>query len=532
MFRKIVLGLSYSPSLIEQVGHYALRLKNETKLRRVSLIATVAAIMVQLLIVFAPVQSVNGTAFGDIVPGGASTLNDFLRAYDSQTSTVKQLVTSLGINREDIEASRETTINSVAINGEDNGWRLWNRQPLFSLAQKEIATHISSNTVVYSRPLTLYDTSEWSKQHGTRYTVYLGHSHQVGEFAIIKSSGNLLTKRTPNPSPATITLSTPTSHSPINNCETIIVNQIDRTRFSLTVPQPSPNNEERTFVVRGDYSDGKIITKKTVRPTSNGILSSGEMQIQQSGTYYASVAFATQAAGSRSCTTVFAIASEQGCSTKPDLIAVDKECQPCPNDPSLWYKDTECSEKIARSLSVINLTQNVTHGETMQARAGDRLQYAAHVTNMADTPIVTSVSIIINDGLEYATILDNGGADYSVQDKKLEWKTIEIPPGGNVTRTFTMKILDNIPAIARNIGTPSSYDSLSTITFGNSISVPVETPAPKIVEVITEQLPMTTTPITLLTGLSVFLIVAFLYARAQQLSYELRQIRREFNGAQ
>ena len=61
MFRKLVSNLPFSPSLIGQLGLYAQRLKREQAVRRVGLVFTVFALIIQSLVVFNPPMSANAT---------------------------------------------------------------------------------------------------------------------------------------------------------------------------------------------------------------------------------------------------------------------------------------------------------------------------------------------------------------------------------------------------------------------------------------------------------------------------------------
>jgi len=54
MFRKIVSNLAFSPALVGQLGFYAKRLRREEATRRVGLIFTALALVVQGFAVFTP----------------------------------------------------------------------------------------------------------------------------------------------------------------------------------------------------------------------------------------------------------------------------------------------------------------------------------------------------------------------------------------------------------------------------------------------------------------------------------------------
>ena len=52
MFRKLVSNIAFSPALVSQLGFYAKRLRKEETTRRIGLIFTVLALVVQSFEVF------------------------------------------------------------------------------------------------------------------------------------------------------------------------------------------------------------------------------------------------------------------------------------------------------------------------------------------------------------------------------------------------------------------------------------------------------------------------------------------------
>jgi len=66
MFRRIVSNLSFSPALVGQLGFYAKRLKKEEATRRMGLVFTALALVVQSLAVFSPPEAANATTPGQV----------------------------------------------------------------------------------------------------------------------------------------------------------------------------------------------------------------------------------------------------------------------------------------------------------------------------------------------------------------------------------------------------------------------------------------------------------------------------------
>lgn len=66
MFRKIVSNLAFSPALVGQLGFYARRLKKEEATRRLGMVFTAFALIVQSLTVFTPPQAANADTPGRV----------------------------------------------------------------------------------------------------------------------------------------------------------------------------------------------------------------------------------------------------------------------------------------------------------------------------------------------------------------------------------------------------------------------------------------------------------------------------------
>lgn len=200
MFRKLVSGLPFSPALVSSLGFYATRLRKEEATRRLGLIFTALALVVQSFAVFSPPEPANAASSNDIVYGGVKTLADVLAVYDDPTKDFKKILTYNGITRAELAAAKDTTINSQEYGKGDNAWISWGRNSRFSAAQGEVKHNIDG-TIVYSRPLWRFDTTDWTSVHGSTYEVFRGTSKSLGVFAIMKDCGNLAATKLPTPKP-------------------------------------------------------------------------------------------------------------------------------------------------------------------------------------------------------------------------------------------------------------------------------------------------------------------------------------------
>lgn len=199
MFRKIVSSLPFSPALVGQLGFYANRLRKEEVTRRAGLVFVAMALIVQSFAVFSPPESANAANPSDMIRGGVQTVNDVLRAYDSD-SDFKKIVDYTGITRAELEGMRSSSINSKQYGTGDGAWLTWSRVSRFSASQGQVR-HDINGTVVYSKPLWLYDTLPYTIKNGSTYSAFVGYSKKMGQFAIQKACGNIITRKLPPPPP-------------------------------------------------------------------------------------------------------------------------------------------------------------------------------------------------------------------------------------------------------------------------------------------------------------------------------------------
>lgn len=192
MFRKIVSHLSFSPALVGQLGFYAKRLRKEEATRRLGLIFVALALVVQCLAVFQPPESANAANASDFVPGGLGlgankSLNNFLAPYDANSRNLKDVMTYLGVTRDEIASAQFSSF----ITGAKLSWGYEPRPGSTAVTVKNAAgTPVQT---VYARPIANANGSN------TRIYGWIGYSAKVGWFAIMQACGNLVTDTIPKP---------------------------------------------------------------------------------------------------------------------------------------------------------------------------------------------------------------------------------------------------------------------------------------------------------------------------------------------
>jgi len=630
MFRKLISNLPFSPALVGQLGFYARRLKKEEATRRLGLIVTALALVVQSFAVFSPPESANASNASDMIRGGVSSRSQLLDLYDRSAKgngDLKDILDYAGITRAELADVTSKQINSRERGKDSDSWKTWGRVHRFSSAQGEVK-HVVPRTsggtsTLFSRPLWLYDTYDWSIKNGTPYQAFVGHSKKVGTFAILKDCGNLTVTKTPKPAPEGSFLSATcdvitgsaidarntkenvkvylyfagppgkgekygpitasgSNHSfsykvpekyrtassttkvwgvlvplagwndnsvqfketvtipgncvkpqpkPAANCTSLQNRLIERAKFSLVATASTAHGATITgYVFEIKDKDGKVIQTKTVSSKATTV-DSGTITLAAPGQYSASVTVKTSLGDKNAadCATSLSVATPEMCALKPDLPKNSQDCQPCPGNTQIWYKDEACNPATTQSKVGTNLTQNVD-AATVVARASDRIEYTIYVENVGEVAASPTIEEELTDVTEYAVVQDNGGGTYNPDTHVLSWGSVTLQPGEKASRSFVVTVNDQIATTARGASEPGSYDCIMTNAFGNTVNVKVDCEAPKVIEQTIRELPSTGPTENIIFAGTIGAIVTYFWARSRQMGKEVRLIRREFSA--
>ena len=213
MFRDIVSRIPFSPALIGNLGFYARRLKKEEAVRRMGLIFTALALVVQSFAVFSPPESANAASENDMIYGGISTRQEILNAYKNN-KRFRNVMDYAGITEQELTSTQVKTINNLQYGTGDKSWKSWGWNARFSREQGEVK-HNANGTTAYSRPNYLYNIGSYEKKYGRNLKVYHGHSKRLGEFAIMFDCGNLISPNLPTPPPPP----PPPAPAPVASCD-------------------------------------------------------------------------------------------------------------------------------------------------------------------------------------------------------------------------------------------------------------------------------------------------------------------------
>lgn len=572
MFRKLVSNLAFSPALVGQLGFYAKRLKKEEATRRIGLIFTALALIVQSFAVFSPPEPVNASSPSNFIPGGVSSVQDYLHHYDANTNNIKDLFKELGITRNDIAGAHQQQINSKDVYS-------WGLTSHFSYAKGErtyaVKTSSGGMRTFYYRPLDLWDSGS-TVRTGSYYYAYVGKASSgplKGQwFGLMKVCGNLVLKVVPpKPKCPTGTVGTypdctvppkmctipgkenlPTNspqckptpkcsipgkgnlpanspdckYNPVAACESLKITKI-ADNYQLTATASADHGatiKGYVFVIK---KDGKVIKTQTQSGSTYTYPQKSE------GRYTVELTVSTSL-GDKSgpdCIKTFSVAPPAMCPQNPAILASSPDCQPCPGDTTVWIKDEKCSASVIQTKTASNITQGNVDATTTTAKAGDKIIYTLNVSNHGLAAASVTPTEELLDVSEYATVIEKGAGVYDKDAKTLTWPTINLKPGETQTRMFTVQVLDTIPAMGQGVSDKTSYDCKMTNTFGNSVDINVECPVQKqFVEQTVAELPHTGPRENMLFAGAILTVVTYFYARARQVKKEIRLIRRDLNA--
>ncbi len=338
MFRKLVSNVSFSPALVGQLGFYARRLKKEEATRRTGLIFTALALIVQSFAVFSAPEPANAASSSDMIRGGVSSKTELMQHFDANTNSTKTFYTELGITREELRTSTAGSLNSKS------DVLSWGMRSQFSASKGErVYTVKNSNgtsTSFYSRPLKLWDSTDYTKRNGSTYQVYIGHSKKFGWFAIIKNCGNLVTKYHPKPpAPA------PKPAALCRSLSTIEVN--DTTRRFKAQSEISNGAKVSKYLFTVKDQAAKVVKTTTVSSTTTSATT--ESFSFAPGSYTVDVAVTTTAGTktSQNCRDNFTIAQPGISITK---TVNGKE-----------HQDVEIDQNFTYEITVSNTGKTILH---------------------------------------------------------------------------------------------------------------------------------------------------------------------------
>lgn len=319
--------------------------------------------------------------------------------------------------------------------------------------------------------------------------------------------------------------------NPTASCSLLSVNKIDRTRVSFEAnaqANAGATISGYTFIVL-DKSGKKIYEKNY--PSTATRLTSDIVDLKNIGDYSIKVVVKTSIGDKESadCTKPVTVSPPEKCIYNPELSKSDKDCKPCPYKTTIWIKDEDCNPTISHSKEAKNLTLSGANANGTTARPSDRIEFTIYTTNVGSAEASTKIDENLQDVLQYAQLVDDGGGTFDAQTKTLSWGDVVLAGQKTDTRKFVVKINETIAATPRGANDPAAFDCVITNTYGNTISINMQCPIVKTIETNIKQLPSTGPGENILFGSVLLMTATYFYARSRQMNKEVRLIRKEFN---
>lgn len=595
MFRKIVSNLSFSSALVGQLSFYASRLRKEQATRRLGLIFVALALVVQSLAVFVPPAPANAADTNDLIYGGIRPsdggLSIFMRAYDSNSKGLRDIMSYFGISRSEIAASKHGAWNGVA--SFSDSWYSVNLRQMGIAGEQAVTT---TNTSTGSS-LTFY-TRPWYRPGNVNNTLwgFKGYSASLaaktgqGTFYLLDICGNLIVKTPPPPKEIKVcniktgnvitireadfnasqhsrTLSDcnkiqvcdvgthklvtiseiafdPTKHSRnLNDCK--IIQVCDLTTFKLInirQTQYDPNKHSDDIgdcqnVKVCEISSRKVVTISRANYENNKSDYSLDpadcnmIKVCDLSSYDVITIVETAYDASKHSKDI------ANCKACPliglgTISYLDEKCVACPLSglEDLAISDNGCHDgEIVTSKTATNTTQDGIDATTSVAKAGDNIRYTITAKNNGGSDVTISFVDDVTDTLQYADLKETGGGNFDEDSQTITWPGVKLKAGQEQSRTFSVRVKSNIPAAPAGTSHEESYDCVISNVYGNKTSIKVDCPLIKTIENVKELPPTGPAENMIFAGI-VGSVVLYFYLRSQQLGKEVRLIRRDLNA--
>ena len=499
MFTRLVSQLSLSPSAVSQLTFYGRRLAREGTARRFTAVAAVLILLLQSAVVLFPPTPINAASPADVIYGGIISKDDLLNRFD-ENAELRAVFSALSINRQDLEVLEPATISSS-----DRALKILGR---LAHSSEDFEVPAAGRTF-YMQPLHAWDTP--GSSGSSDYAALQGQRSSDGSyFAVLMRGGNPVGRTYP---------ATPLSKS------------ADLTLISSPTPSPTPSPTATPKSVRKTTPTPAVLTCVSLKASAT----SGVAPLQTTFTA-TPVARATgyifdfgdgskATSGAPSTTHSYATAGEYT-ATLQLTGASNLVSAPVPAC-TVKITATGTPASYTKSKSAVNVTQNID-ATTSPAAGGDLIRYRLSTKNIGGTAGSYSVVEHLDDVLEYADIVDAGGA--TSKDSVLVWPAQTILPGATLTTEFSVRIKNPIPSTPIGLSDKFSYDLRLDNVYGNAVRIDIAPPASKQIEIASAALPRTSTSTASAIIILVCLLALYFYVRNRQLRAEIKILRGEFDG--
>lgn len=571
MVRNLLGNLAFSPSMLGSVSYYIKRLRQEEFTRRLGVIFTALAVGLQSLAVISPPEPAIASGPNNIVYSGVASVSDLLDRYDRNDAgngkrDLQAIFNHYGISREDLAKAKPTTIKST---DRDRKLRSIGRKAYGKQGERSVP--ISGGNTVYERFLWSWDSGAYSK-----YTAYVGTTADGRWFAVLANCGNIVIDEPP-PGPenpigevnATCEAITGWVYDPNQIAKAAKVRiylQLDggpKSSYLTTANLPNPKapvsgNHGFRLAVPDKF---KSSTQKTVYTVIALDAAGGGKDVDLAKSISISTACLTPTpepcpydrnisrtdpkckecpykdgirADSKKCK---APKPEiKPCPYNNDLKETDAACAPCPYDSNLWVNDDNCEEPFTLFVfdkKASNQSQDLSDANGSTAKPGDTIVYTLSVENLGNKAGEVLVEEDLSDVLEYADLvsISDGGFESSSEAGLISWGEVALNAQQSATRTVTVKIKEDIPAVAALNNNPESNNlELRNVFHNKTVVIKVPRPIAKTPEVLAATLPNTGPGTNALVGALALSASIYFYLRNRQLTRELVLVKQAYGA--
>lgn len=484
LFRNFVTNLvTGQPGAKNRLSYYIKRLGREAATRKLAAVLVVVVTVFQAFTFIVPPKPSNAASSNDIVYGGYSSKQQIIDVYLAHAD-IRALYDYFGITLQNIQ---DAQYEVKGLWGGEPGINSIGRNPHSS--QDQLLQIPGATTNIYLRPLASWGTS-------ARYTVLHGGNQWGQEFFIMFDCGNIAIRGYPKPLPTPTPTPVPTPQ-PKFDCLSLTATPNNGTA-PLNVNFVGTGSATGTTITsyQFDFGDGN-----KVEQASNKVSHS----YAKAGDYVASLKVKTSLGVSAAKP-----ACQQPIKVTPVLT------------PNLSYL------KTADNLTVLTNDGKPTDANNTTVAAGNKIRYNLLAQNSGDGVAKAFVfEENVSDILEYADIVDAGGATQSSKEKQtiLTWPAVDIVAGQSVVKSFVVQVKNPIPTTAVSVSDPTSFDlQMDNVFKAHPVSIKLPAPPVKRVEQATTKLPQTGAGLANLIMAVLAGGAVFIFLRARLLKRELEII--------
>lgn len=434
MFKKIVSQLSFSPALVGQLGFYAKRLRKEQVTRRLGLVFTALALVVQSLVVFQAPEPANAANANDMVVGGLGygsnlSLNNLLAPYDRNDRNLRDVFNHFGITRAELASMKFSTVKVGTVKS-------------YGFENRAGSTAISIPGAGGGQVTTLYGRllSSWGWKQTDNLYAYVGHSANLGWFAVLRSCGNLVTidypptpPPTPPPAPANIITSKTAVNVTRGNVDATKVAAQEKDRLNYTITAKNTGGTDKVFTMQDQI--GEVLKYSKLVDAGGGVLSGDKSTLTWPAINITPGMTVTKVYSVQMNDDLTVLTGAPTCSMlnrfDNKTVDVPVACKP----PKISFEPLK---------TAVNVTRGNADATKVMAQEGNKITYTISVKNTGNTTEALYFKDDVSDVLQYATLIDTGGGKLDAASKYITWPGVAPKPGQTASKKYTVQMNDDL----------------------------------------------------------------------------------------